>query len=454
MKKILALFLTVSLLFSLTGCSELTGLDAQTLMSPPRTTADRQAVYALLQGDAAGITLVYPRNGDHRSAIISHDLTGDGAVEAVGFYVPEETVGITVEILMKDAEGEWQSLGEFTSAANQVDKVFFGDLTGDGIEEIVVGWGDPQTATASVSVYRIKDGEAEALLTNTVPYSELLLTDFDGDGIRELFVMDVAVQTAAGEENVVSTPLGSLYRFDGDHPFIAGTVPLDTTVTRYSTASFVQIASQKQAAVIDGLKADGRMITQVVLYNEQSGMLSAPLSNLPAENPNPTDRATAVAVTARDVNGDGFIELPTAQLMYSTEGVTPDSTNYIVTWCAYRTSGDTLKGVARSVLNTAENYLVLLPDDGENYVCVNDPVTRTASFYTYGSTDAVSDEKFSITVYSDEGWQAKEQALAENESLITSMAGRVYMLAVLDKTLQADEAGTASLRSSFAILNE
>ena len=40
LKKLFAAVLAVLLALSFSGCSELTGLDAQALMSPPKTTAD------------------------------------------------------------------------------------------------------------------------------------------------------------------------------------------------------------------------------------------------------------------------------------------------------------------------------------------------------------------------------------------------------------------------------
>ena len=66
------------------ACGEITGLDAQALMSPPRTTADRQAIYTLMCGEESDVTLIYPKNGDYRSAIISRDLNGDGVAEVAG----------------------------------------------------------------------------------------------------------------------------------------------------------------------------------------------------------------------------------------------------------------------------------------------------------------------------------------------------------------------------------
>ena len=82
LKKLFAAVLAVLLALSFSGCSELTGLDAQALMSPPKTTADREAIYALMGGGVGDVTLVYPKYGDYRSAIISRDLDGCGTSEA------------------------------------------------------------------------------------------------------------------------------------------------------------------------------------------------------------------------------------------------------------------------------------------------------------------------------------------------------------------------------------
>lgn len=221
------------LALSFSGCSELTGLDAQALMSPPKTTADREAIYALMGGGVGDVTLVYPKCGDYRSAIISRDLDGCGTSEVVSFCANGDAGGTRLEFFKKNTDGVWNSMARFTSAATQVDKVFFGDLTGDGMDEIIVGWGDPLTATASVSVYYVDGDTIREFSMTTVSYSEMLLTDFDSDNINELFVLQAA-QTS-GEEIMA---LGGLYRFDGDQPYVSKTVPLDAAVTRYTSVSF------------------------------------------------------------------------------------------------------------------------------------------------------------------------------------------------------------------------
>ena len=113
----------------------------------------------------------------------------------------------------------------------------------------------------------------------TVSYSEILLTDFDSDNIKELIVLQAA--QPRGEEIMA---LGGLY-------------------------SFSLVNSWRRAAVLDGVKADGRMLTQVIGYDEASDRLISPLSN----EENATDRPTAAAAVSRDVNKDGILEIPTAE---------------------------------------------------------------------------------------------------------------------------------------------
>ncbi len=81
----------------------LLGLDAQNLMSPPRANLEQQGIYELLQGDGQELTFVYPKRGEHRSAIIMRDWTGDGVEDAMGFVSPEGG-GVEVSFLEKEEE--------------------------------------------------------------------------------------------------------------------------------------------------------------------------------------------------------------------------------------------------------------------------------------------------------------------------------------------------------------
>lgn len=78
------------------------------------------------------------------------------------------------------------------------------------------------------------------------------------------------------------------------------------------------------------------MLTQVIGYDEASDRLISPLSN----EENATDRPTAAAAVSRDVNKDGILEIPTAELTINGSETTADSTGYVSrgTRIAYRTT--------------------------------------------------------------------------------------------------------------------
>ena len=241
----------------------------------------------------------------------------------------------------------------------------------------------------------------------------------------------------------------NMQRFDGDQPYVSKTVPLDAAVTRYTSVSFSQVNSWRRAAVLDGVKADGRMLTQVIGYDEASDRLVSPLSN----EENATDRPTAAAAVSRDVNKDGILEIPTAELTINGSETTADSTGYVITWNTYSLQDNTLTPVCTSILNTAENYNLFLPSSEDNYGCQNDTVTRTATFFTYtqigfNGNYLGREDKFSIRVYTEEDWAEKEQD--DEDILLSSSAGRVYVLRILDDSMT--ESDEKTLQSGFEVL--
>ncbi len=109
--------------------------------------------------------------------------------------------------------------------------------------------------------------------------------------------------------------------------------------------------------------------------------------------------------------------------------------------------------VCTSILNTAENYNLFLPGSEDNYGCQNDTVTRTATFFTYtqigfNGNYLGREDKFSIRVYTEEDWAEKEQD--DEDILLSSSAGRVYVLRILDDSMAESEEKT--LQSGFEVL--
>ena len=226
-KRLASLALGAVLCLAQAGCS-FSGLDAQNLMFPPRASLDQQGIYELLQGDQQELTLVYPKRGDHRSAIIMHDWSGDGVEDAVGFVALDR--GVEVHFLEK-SQGDWRAAASFGNTATQVDLVCFGDLNGDGVEDVIIGWGSTTGTTgrtASVSAYLYQEGNVTEYSLGT--YGELALTDFDENGIYEVFTVDMYI--AAEEEGAVDLPATAhVYAWQEDTLREVHTASADNSIT-------------------------------------------------------------------------------------------------------------------------------------------------------------------------------------------------------------------------------
>ncbi len=62
---------------------------------------------------------------------------------------------------LEKEEDQWRLAASFVNTANQVDVVLFGDLNGDGREDVLIGWGSTASTTgrtATVSAYLYQDG--------------------------------------------------------------------------------------------------------------------------------------------------------------------------------------------------------------------------------------------------------------------------------------------------------
>lgn len=74
-------------------------------MSPPKATGDKADIQRVIEESAGSYTFKYPQKGDYRSAVIMHDINGDGTDEAVAFYksnTPDGVSDITVIFIDPD----------------------------------------------------------------------------------------------------------------------------------------------------------------------------------------------------------------------------------------------------------------------------------------------------------------------------------------------------------------
>ncbi len=369
-----ALFL---LLTSLTGCS-FVGLDAQSLMHAPRPTGENEAdIQALLESTAGGkMTLKYPSAGKYRSAIIKHDLCGNQTDEAIAFYQKDdETSGINV-MFMRRSGGKWASMGSFNNPASNVDRVCFGDLNGDGKDEVIVGWGSSLNNTGDICVYYNEGDQMKEMQLNQ-SYTEMAVMDFDGDGRDEIFTASVTVGDEPASAQLLRVKDGSIEQM--------GSAPLDIGVTKYASVLTGLINAKQVGIVLDGVKSTGAMVTELLYWDKKTKTLRSPFYDPKTKSAKSMERNTSVV--SKDINGDRIIEIPMVTLMPGYSGKTADDSAYMTSWFRYDTDTSSLVRVMSMFLNYSDGYWISIPDMWRGKVTTKlDPSSRTLTVYEWKTT--------------------------------------------------------------------
>lgn len=453
-RRLLRTGLGLLLCLCLSGCS-FSMLDAQNLMAPPKANADQQSIHQLLQGDRTEMALVYPKNGEYRSAIITKDFTGDGSKDALGFYALEDR-SVAVQFLLKDGDA-WRTAGTFQNTATQVDRVCFADLNGDGRQDVLIGWGSTAGTTgrtAAVSAYLFSEGEITEYPLGT--YGEMAVTDFDGDGVNEVFTIDKYLPPE-GEEGEASPAMARVYRFVDGQVRAVASVEADNSITNYTALSFGQLSAQLPGVAVDGAKADGSMTTQLFFFDGQGSLQNLP-EGVNGENyQNPFSRPSTTSFTCRDINEDGILEFPAVSLLPGiSSDVTPDSTSYLVEWRTLDKNGD-FRAVLYAMMNPRENYWFQVPMWLRQQLSAsNNTSTRTVTYTQVvdqeeGDQPLLGSPLFSIRVFTRSAWESRGQSSGYQQ--LAAQGDLVYGI----QSLTQDDSGQRvmeEVRENFRLLSE
>lgn len=399
--KVFVLTALILLSSALSGCS-FVGLDAQSLMHAPKPTGENEAdIQNLLESTAGGkMTLKYPSSGDYRSAIVKHDLCGDKSDEAIAFYQKgDETAGTNV-MFMRKSGGKWTSMGSFNNPASKVDRVCFGDLDGDGGDEVIVGWGSSLNNTGNICVYYYKGGTMQELQVSQ-SYTEMAVMDFDGDKRDEIFTASVTV----GEQPAAA----QLLRFKDGAIELMGSAPMDTGVIKYASVLTGLINEKQVGIVLDGIKSADTMVTELLYWDAKAAALKAPFYDPAAKSVKSTERNTSVA--SKDINGDRIIEIPMVTLMPGYSGKTFDDSAYLTSWMRYDTETNTFVRVMSMVIDYSDGYWFSIPDMWRGKITTKlDPSARTMTIYEWLATEknkagAAGSPLLTIQTFTQKEWK-------------------------------------------------
>ncbi len=403
-------------LTTLCGCSGILS-EATSLMRPPYSSGDGSEIQSLLDSELGNVTLKYPKSGSYRSAITLIDLNNDNSDEAVVFYTTDTSSTVSFAVMTKN-DGEWELANGEDSGGGSVERVMFGDIDGDGVLEIIIGWTAYSTGSNIISAYSfngddissidVREYSEETAENVSVPYTDMQIYDFDDDGKDEIIASYIN-----SSDFTASAKLIEFYLISDNHGAmtVTDTAQLDGHVSSYSETKISKLTSDGvYGVVLDGIKDDSTSITEFIYWDKSKGALVTPFYD--ADEQGVTQTVRSIAVNSTDIDYDGVVEIPTTEYLpgYDETSETPV---YLTTWYLFDfdDSGYSLTSRKKTVINISEGYSVAWFSSWEGEVtCRLDEKNRILYFYHYQpEKSAFSDEIFRIKAFSTSEWDELDE---------------------------------------------
>ncbi|MCH3972606.1 MAG: FG-GAP-like repeat-containing protein [Oscillospiraceae bacterium] len=409
--------LAMVLCFLLSGCS-ISGLDARSLMRPPKPTGEKANIYTLLEAKAGrSFTLKYPAEGDYRSAIIQYNLCGDSTQEAMAFYQRGDD-DTTVNLLFTEKKnGRWTDIGSFSNAGAQVDRVCFGDLNGDGKDEVIVGWGSSTGAAGSISIYYYQKGKMNEMKLDQT-YNGMTVMDFDGDGIKELLTVSIPPD---GQQQFTA----QLFKLKDASLQVMGSAKLDAGISKLADIKSGKVSKNQPGVMLDCIQTDGKTISEILYWNKTKKTLSTPLYNAQAPQQNVTLRDLSLPCT--DINSDQILEFPIVMRLPGYVGSASDDVGSETKWTRFDAASGDYTTVCATISNARDGYRITLPDkwSSNSITTKQDASARTLTVSSFDISKGTAGKPLMVAqVFTQSEWSAKkntkgfEQVLSDGSLII------------------------------------
>lgn len=409
--------LAVILMLLLSGC-EYSFLNPEAAMRAPRATGEGQQIQEALENSVGkDIVLKYPKAGESRSAFLPHDVDGDGQEEVFAFYQRRTEAGVTRIHLLRKQDDEWITVQDMIPAGTSLNTVEFADLDGDGIDEILTGWGTASSTENLLCVYQFDIERGRMIQRAAESYTEYFVYDFNHTGTSEVGIIHL--------NSTLSTALITVLDFTNTMAII-GSVQLDGLVTGYLEVQVDRLDNGNAAIYIDAYKGPDVTITEVVVYDgkEFKNLYSDPQTNSTA-----LTRRTWVA-HVQDINDDGKLDIPfSVSLPYDVFSGLPQP--YLTQWQTY--SGEGYTTVLNAWYCLDDHYYLAFDKRWENEVTVQYYADDHEAVFSEWDpiNDVAGEELLRIQMVGAQKWDSDP---AEGYAVLTQTDEVVYVAKISDST--------------------
>lgn len=310
----------------LTGCSAV-DMSVETLLTPPKLTTEQNEIYqALTNSSGEQIKLKYPKSGDYRSAFVLQNIDDEPDEEAMVFYEVKTAQSGEGTLRLKFLDkfnGKWQAVYDLACVGTEVDSISFTQLGNQGTADIIVRYSMLNQTEKYYSIINYHDGVPQELYGSL--YSCLEVMDLTADGYNEL------IAVVNDKANQVSTAMMFTNTEEGFHKL--SEVQLSGGAGEYVNVSKGMLDENTKALFLDYSSGGGQYGTDV-LYCYGSRILNPDSigSNADSSIINRITNDYMADIHSFDIDGDGFVEIPSTMPLPGYEILTKPEQLCAVKW--------------------------------------------------------------------------------------------------------------------------
>lgn len=406
--QLLSAVLLIAALLFLSGCYS-AGIEQY--FSPPQPSEEYLQLQELINEElASGSEYAAPIQGSFRQSVQFTDLDGDGMDEALVFLRSADgTLKINIYLSVNN---EYRKILTLTGEGRSIGSIDYSDLDSDGKTDLIVSW--HLTGSMSLlSVYSLENWSGELLLSTDS--SEYTTGDLNSDGREELLVL----------RNVsTGSYMADMYMLRKDREPQAVSAALSSGIYSLQRVSMVMLSGGTPALLVESLLDNGDLVTDVLSCREGS-MVNLTLNR--STGVSETRRSYSL-VYAQDIDGDGVVEIPHPQQLYS-QG---NGIFWSVAWYKYDAFGRA--GLDLTTYHSVtDGWYLVLPDGwatGLTVRRVDDvPGERAVILSRLDTSGGINDL---IAIYTITGENRSDRARQEGRFVLLEENSTVFSAQILD----------------------